>query len=525
MKKSRSRPYFKLRWLLSAAILFFGLSLLFLLKSGTGPLSFLADPSSVNETKTICTRRTDGKKVCTNYSTGNDGAKTTSTKIISDVVDANKKIVGTKTEYEYKVEAKTDKTTGNTTTVEVRKKFDRDTGTETKLSQITTIQDQDRKVLSDVREGDFTVGVTVDKPATPAVIVDPSVNIPKGDQCETIGSPVNSGTWVASGRGWVNGTSSREAGTTQRECVKCDNGRYSGSKACDELIASGDPVVLPFDGGQPYTGVEGKTGSCLTKEDKGWALMGFGTTDNSGRICGMSGEWVDQETFTKDLTAVCSAKGLQSSGGKCVSSSAATSSSRATPTQPSLPNVASRKPATCTTGLSQLAGREVYIKCSANGYPAYTFCSGGKLDAIGNCIPTSISEPSKEYKNVGQTCPQGDCTNFCDKNSQGREAYKYVDGKATCDVPPPIDQNTGFSVSNQGFDVKVGGTGVGVDTGKVGISAYLDTNESKVAGGTLIGAATGATACAATGVLTLVSPICGVVGGAIGWYTAQQLIK
>mgnify|MGYP006351344551 FL=1 len=108
MKNRKSKVSFILSNKLALySVLFIGIGVLFSayqLINGVGPIARLFTTSpSINEIKTICTRRLDGKKECRTFETEiEDGIKTTTTtsEIISDTSGTNKQV-------EYKFEAVT----------------------------------------------------------------------------------------------------------------------------------------------------------------------------------------------------------------------------------------------------------------------------------------------------------------------------------------------------------------------------------------------------------------------------------
>lgn len=471
MKKTKTKKITRFRLLIIVLSIFIGGSLYMALKSGIGPLSFMANPSTVNETKTICTRKTDGRKDCTTYETStNDGVKTTTThsEIISDTGGV-KKVV----EYKYDVVKTTPVNnagvpTGNSTTTEVRKKVKEDK--EEILSTVTTVQKPvilDPKglptavgeVVSEVRTGDISLGVSPQDTRTPeqkctqdkngqstgnkwensscvmnivpiAALPDSSVsvgvNCDKG-MCDTSGAPICYGSYASTGQYLkdVNGNS-----TGEYDCRLCgDNGSggvsfTGGPQSCKTLLTQNMPVVLGPDANPAGLGLpEGThTGSCLSKRGPEWVLSGVGQPGegpNEGKVCGVTGAWIEPPTTppptstplttpSKTPEAFCHAQHPGYIFGKNFDGD-----------DVCLPNTlqnqtmfATNNP--CKPGKGQLEGKDVWLECKLNGYvKSYTFCYGGTgvFDDQGNCMPKSST-------NYGPYGRKVDKATDCDPNTE-----------------------------------------------------------------------------------------------------------
>lgn len=350
MKKTKTKKITNLRWLIIVLTIFLGGSLYMAFKSGTGPLSFLATPSTINTTKTICTRKTDGRKDCTTYETStDDGVKTTTThsEIISDTGGV-KKVV----EYKYDVVKTTPvnnegSPTGNSTTTEVRKKVEKD-GNEEILSTATTVQkpivlDPEGlptaagEVVSEVRTGDISLGVNPQDIRTPeqkctqdkngqstenkwendscvmkvvstaipseipqASSVSVGVNCDIG-MCSTSGSPICYGSYASTGQ-YLKDASGNSTG--EYDCRLCgDNGSggvgfTGGPQSCKTLLTQNKPVVLGPDANPAGLGLDSgvRTGSCLSKRGADWVLSAVGQPGegpNEGKVCDVTGGWSD----------------------------------------------------------------------------------------------------------------------------------------------------------------------------------------------------------------------------------------
>lgn len=147
-------------------------------------------------------------------------------------------------------------------------------------------------------------------------------------KCQTIGSPVCSGSYVFTGAGWDSSTgeSTRKPNSGGRECTKCGSGdggvgEFDGSsQSCGDLISSGAPVIIPSSVdpasiGLPPTDSEGKPlriVSCAEKRDGGWVLSAFGqlagSEKNADKICGIGGSWINGDVFSAEMAKICKDK-------------------------------------------------------------------------------------------------------------------------------------------------------------------------------------------------------------------------
>ena len=461
MKRIKAKKITNLRWLIITLAIFLGGSIYMASNSGTGPLSFLTSPSSINETKTICTRKTDGRKDCTTYETStDDGIKTTTTKseIISDTGGV-KKVV----EYKYDVVKTTPVNnagtpTGNSTTTEVRKKVTEDK--EEVLSTVTTVQKPvilDPKglptaageVVSEVRTGDISLGVnpqdtrtpeqkcTQDKNgqstgnkwendscvmqvvsiATPSEIppassVSVGVNCDKG-MCSTSGSPVCYGSYASTGQ-YLKDASGNSTG--EYDCRLCgDNGSggvgfTGGPQSCKTLLAQNKPVVLGPDANPSGLGLPTgtHTGSCLSKRGADWILAAVGQPGegpNEGKVCDVTGTWSAPIPPETPKTIVPTP----------------------TPIPTPTPEVL------CKPGKGTLEGKEVMISCSLTGAPTYTFCYGGTgtFDAQGVC-QINLASPATGTQVGGTNSDASRCRYGTTSQYASRGLY-------ACNLTPPND--------------------------------------------------------------------------------------
>lgn len=263
-------------------IVFIGLTYSIIqLVNGTGPLaSLLAVSPSINETKTICTRRLDGKKECRTFETeikNNVKTTTTTSEIISDTSGTNKQV-----EYKFEAVKKAavdDKGTqiGNSVTIETRKSIDPTSKKEEVLSTVTTVQAPQPKdangnvigpgeVISEVRTGDISLGVTSyksgDKDKKDACEKDTTKQW-KNDSCqpkdtrsdESKCTKTESGQ--ATGNTWDNGKCTMKVEprvvapqSTASTGVNCDKGmcQTSGSPICYGSYASTGQYIKDSNG-------------------------------------------------------------------------------------------------------------------------------------------------------------------------------------------------------------------------------------------------------------------------------------
>lgn len=266
------------------------------LVNGTGPLaSLLAASPSINETKTICTRRLDGKKECRTFETEiKDNVKTTTTtsEIISDTSGTNKQV-----EYKFEAVKKAvvdDKGTqvGNSVTIETRKSIDPKSKEEEVLSTVTTVQAPQPKdangkpagpgeVISEVRTGDISLGVTSYK----------SGDKDKKDECEKDTT-----------KQWKNDSCQpKDTRSDESKCTKTESGQLTGNTwengKCTMKV---EPrVVAPQS--TSSTGVNCDKGMCQTSGSPicygSYASTGQYIKDESGnstgdydcRLCGDNG--------------------------------------------------------------------------------------------------------------------------------------------------------------------------------------------------------------------------------------------
>lgn len=143
-------------------------------------------------------------------------------------------------------------------------------------------------------------------------------SVPTGQySCKTLGSSVKPGTWVATGSELTNADGEKVKGT--RACIKCTGTSKDGwsydtktTYDCKDLIADGQPVVLPPSATQAYTGfpdkVDGQTlGPCFTKG--GVFQLPFGQKDEeTGNYCSLGGKLQPQAIFTDDMNKACATK-------------------------------------------------------------------------------------------------------------------------------------------------------------------------------------------------------------------------
>ena len=261
--------------------------------------------------------------------------------------------------------------------------------------------------------------------------------------CATIGSPVCSGSYVMSGAGWsggsksAGGSSSRESGTTDRECMLCGaDGNYSGSESCGYLLEKNAPVVLGPDMNSDVFGgmFSGTTGSCFEKRGGRFVQLPFGATGeggNSSKVCGANGAWVDKPQLSAseqakldqaakaqeiaDRKQACEAGGVNtyypnsdgsysclSPGEIILRSGQASSLTKLTAVQchtqhpgyisgadgsckPNILLTPAQKAAAleaCKAGLQDLGGTRTYVTCDSKatttrGIQSYNFCTGG----------------------------------------------------------------------------------------------------------------------------------------------------
>ena len=266
------------------------------LVNGTGPLaSLLASSASVNEIKTICTRRLDGKKECRTFETEiKDNVKTTTTtsEIISDTSGTNKQV-----EYKFEAVKKAvvdDKgaQVGNSVTVETRKKIEPKSKDEEVLSTVTTVQAPPSKdasgkatgpgeVISEVRTGDISLGVTSYK----------SGDKDKKDECEKDTT-----------KQWKNDSCQlKDTRSDESKCTKTESGQLTGNtwengKCTMKVVPR---VVAPQS--TASTGVNCDKGMCQTSGSPicygSYASTGQYIKDESGnstgdydcRLCGDNG--------------------------------------------------------------------------------------------------------------------------------------------------------------------------------------------------------------------------------------------
>lgn len=121
------------------------------------------------------------------------------------------------------------------------------------------------------------------------------------------GVTIPSGTWAASGKNMGEGKES------QRECVKCDNGKWVDSAACHDKYAE-DPssVILPPAAGNEYTtGTKTKPGAGTSTSDPdfqencytGGLINPTGTQRGTDRC--LDGSWVPEAKFDEEKAKTC----------------------------------------------------------------------------------------------------------------------------------------------------------------------------------------------------------------------------
>lgn len=517
MKKTKTKKITRLRSLIIVLSIFIGGSLYMALKSGIGPLSFLANPSTVNETKTICTRKTDGRKDCTTYETStDDGVKTTTThsEIISDTGGV-KKVV----EYKYDVVKTTPVDnkgvqTGNSTTVEVRKKVDSKTDEEEVLSTVTTVQkapatDSEGKpvatgeVVSEIRTGDVSLGVTSYKSGDertdeqkciqdesgkangnswangacimkveprvvpPASSVSIGVNCDKG-MCDTSGAPICYGSYASTGQYVkdVNGNS-----TGEYDCRLCgDNGSggvgfTGGPQSCKTLLTQNKPVVLGPDANPAGLGLDPgvRTGSCLSKRGADWVLAAVGQPGegpNEGKVCDVTGGWSDPIIVVvppAEEQPVVPPATILSPKVQChINHPGYLFGKNFAGTEVCLPNTATNQAIIsnsnpCKPGIGTLEGKEVMISCSLTGTPTYTFCYGGTGTFDAN--GKCITKINAEYGSFGRKVDKAtDCNPNTEKSRVVRATVENGGG-IYCELLENPTVNNTPSTTNYGRKV------------------------------------------------------------------------
>lgn len=120
--------------------------------------------------------------------------------------------------------------------------------------------------------------------------------------CGTNGSPVCSGAYVFTGG---NATSSNKSDGTIG-CVQCQGGSLSSEvKDCNQLIAGGASVVLPYDANNQWLSsikTSGMTGPCFIVRGDTWVQAGIGQVyegpdeKKKGNVCDGHGGWVPPTT-------------------------------------------------------------------------------------------------------------------------------------------------------------------------------------------------------------------------------------
>jgi hypothetical protein len=143
--------------------------------------------------------------------------------------------------------------------------------------------------------------------------------------CSTNGSPVQVGTWVATGTYGSDDKGNSKPG--EERCIQCVN---EGGKTynndnrafCKDVVARGELVVLPkHQQTQNINGVEIKMVSCYADVGGGsYVLVAPGQeTSHKGKkgFCAPSGEIVDSLTNNKSFGDLCAARGLVEKNGKC----------------------------------------------------------------------------------------------------------------------------------------------------------------------------------------------------------------
>lgn len=467
------------------------------LLKGVGPLSqFLAAKPAVNEIKTICTRRTDGKKVCTTYNTSTSGGvktATTNTEVISDTGGKDKVV-----EYKYDVVKTTpvDKKgipTGNSTTVEVRTKVDTKTKEEKVASTVTTIQKPAQtdaagnpvapgEVVQEVRTGDISLGLN-DKDTrnseqkclsdingqptgntwenntcvmkivpkiAPASIVSTGINCDKGT-CGTSGSPVCYGSYVSTGQ-YIKDKDGNSTG--EYDCRLCgDDGKggvsFTGvAQSCKTLLSQGAPVVLGPDANPDGLGLPTgtHTRSCMSRRGADWVLTPVGHPGegpNEGKYCSVDGTWISEPPKLSGNPCKDGYKLGRGLGGKetCV------------PITNTFVEVTSSTPSTgsCVPGLGKLENKAAWIKCS-QGVKTYIFCFGGTgtFDSNGKCLAgpnTSALDISKDniptsYQRRVPSCTSCNDNEQCAMSSSGPVCIPEIVQKrvSNCSACDPITE-------------------------------------------------------------------------------------
>lgn len=441
-KRTNSKPRNNKILLVSLVGFFLLTGIAYSLITGTGPLVrlFGATPS-VNETKTLCTRKLDGRKECTTWEVNTqNGLKTTTT---NTAIISGSNTMAPKVEYKFETKkvAPVDKNgiqTGNSTTIEVRKNV-KDNGDDEVLSTVTTIQKPPAKkadgtisgpgeVVQEIRTGDITLGVAGYK----------ATDKDKYDKC------------IESGKVWVDNKcvdKNADTRTPEQKCTQNLNGSPTGNTwlngLCNMKITSPGQKATPAGSSSlpnATSGVNCDVGMCSTSGSPvcfgTYASTGQymeGTTDYACKLCGDTGNGVG-------FTGLTSCKTLLSSGAPVVIGTSANPVGFGLPAgsqtgsclskrgaewvltgvgQPgegpnegmvcspsgqwvkTLPKISEpiAKPKTekddaqtrgnCVAGLTTRNGVEVWLNCSDSGEIAgYTYCfrGEGKFDENGQCL-------------------------------------------------------------------------------------------------------------------------------------------
>lgn len=348
--------------------------------------------------------------------------------------------------------------------------------------------DNFKRVVDDLKAKNPDLGQLKNQSAgtnatTPATTLDCS------QTCGTKGSPACKGSWVMTGGG----------DATHRSCVQCNpdaSGRIfdmTKQADCGTLITQGQQVVLGYDVDPAALGLPKgtKTGSCFAKNGNDWVQVGVGTAGDKGK-CGVDGTWLSDADFQKQMDDLCGTHGGgKFVGGKCAQGtpSAAEAGAKAGTGASNVTQDQVDKAKQCASLVKTYnhAGNSIWYDCNPNGQVSVTTCLSG-FDKDHNC---ELAPAPGAFGNVQSGIS-------------------------------PATTNTATSTKYNGFNLSVGGGNIGLGTNESGgpvINANLPHLPTTISGGVINGGLIGGGACAATIIGIGIAPACAVVGAVAGGVT------